>query len=579
MARLFQALIWLTLSCVIAFAQPAGQGVISGTVVDTVSGDAVNRAIVTVTWHGTPRSWATVRTDGSGRFTFQGLPAGKYDLKATKNGVGTATYGARNLRELGDLITLGPGEIRSDLKLLFLHSASVFGRVIDRDGDPVRNAQVSLLRSGRNLGEKILVNYRQTSSDDHGDFRIPQVDAGEYYLVCKPVFQNATADVAQEILVDQYFPGARDSKDARMLTIRGGEVLSGFDFHLDSERPAKITGHIVGVPQLDPPNPLNGGVAGSIPGGVGVRPTRINRGQLVSVNLSPADNGQFWSQGTGANGPDYHFEFPSFAPGRYRVQATVQVKEKTYYATQTFSAAAGLTNLVLTMAPGVEIKGHLKVEGPAQRTSASFTIALAPPPASGGRNEGWSAPVAKDGSFKIENVPPGEWMLNVNPSGPNNAGPNGGNPNAGTTFFEKSVRLGELDVLYKRLEIPPGFESSLEIVESSNTSIVEGEVDTGGADAKRASIILGPIGTLHNLARFYYSVPVDDDGKFKINGVAPGKYKIFALENIAAANYRNPESTELLDALGEELEVREGSKVESRPKLIREDKVKEILQP
>src|SRR5580704_11379583 len=86
----------------VALAQPLGKGTISGTVTDQETGDPVRKAIVTLTLQGTPRRWATARTDGSGRFQFDALPAGKYDLRATKASEGTAIYGANHLRELGD---------------------------------------------------------------------------------------------------------------------------------------------------------------------------------------------------------------------------------------------------------------------------------------------------------------------------------------------------------------------------------------------------------------------------------------------------------------------------------------------
>src|SRR5580658_1850900 len=111
-------LLWLV--CVNLFAQPAGRGAISGTVVEASSGDPVRKAVVTVTWHGTPRSWATTRTDGSGRFRFDGLPAGVYDLRANKAGAGVAIYGANSSRETGENITLANGETREGLKLRFI---------------------------------------------------------------------------------------------------------------------------------------------------------------------------------------------------------------------------------------------------------------------------------------------------------------------------------------------------------------------------------------------------------------------------------------------------------------------------
>src|SRR5579864_9841555 len=97
-------------------AQPSGRGVIAGTVVESANAEPVRKAIVTVTWHGTPRSWATTRTDGDGKFRFDGLPAGVYDLKANKAQLGSALYGANNSRETGENITLADGETRDGLK-------------------------------------------------------------------------------------------------------------------------------------------------------------------------------------------------------------------------------------------------------------------------------------------------------------------------------------------------------------------------------------------------------------------------------------------------------------------------------
>jgi hypothetical protein len=155
-----------------AFAQPLGTGVISGIVIDSESGGPVRKAVVTLTLQGTPRRWATTCTDGSGRFEFKGLPAGKYDLSATKMNEGTATYGASTFRELGDDIKLGDGETRGEITLSFLHLASVSGHVYDPDGEPVANARVSLLRPGRNLGAPV--------PGTDGKFHIGGIAPGKY---------------------------------------------------------------------------------------------------------------------------------------------------------------------------------------------------------------------------------------------------------------------------------------------------------------------------------------------------------------------------------------------------------------
>jgi hypothetical protein len=538
------------------FGQPTGRGAISGTVIEAANGDPVRKAIVTAIWQGTPRAWATTRTDGSGRFTIEGLPPGKYDLRATKSPLGTAIYGANSLRELGDLITLGDGEQHGDVKLRFLRSASVSGQVLGPDGDPVSGVAVNLMRVSRTLGERVLVNYRAGTTDDRGRYKISTVDPGEYYLHCAPrQFWMDGAD--RERLAEQFLGGARDSKDAPALNLRGGEALAGLDFHLKAQQPAKITGRITGVPVLDPPveTPVSGAPARVRQGG----------GDSVSINITPAEDYQaFWSAGNAAFWPEYRFELGDNPPGRYRVQAILHAKDKAYYAEQVVDAGEGTTDIVLAMSPGLEVKGHLKMEGPAARPAQDLIVKLGPKGA-GVNRQSYSSTVAKDGSFKFEQVPPGEWLLSTSAGAENT--------------FEKSVRLGDKEFLYQPIEIPPGSDAPLNIVLSSNTATVEGEIDAGGADRKRAGILLEPVGKWHTVMPFYDSVVADDEGKFKLGGVAPGRYKIFALEKIATANYRTPEAGDLLDPLGEEFEVTEGARLQLHPKLIPEERAREILKP
>jgi hypothetical protein len=145
----------LLLACV-ALGQPAGRGSIAGEVTEAAGGAPVRKAIVTLTWQGAPKSWATGRTDDSGSFRFEGLPPGKYDLRASKTGLGSAVHGARSVLETGEFISLGAGESRENLILRFIHSGSVGGRVSDADGDPVAGMLVTLLHLTRNLGHPVL---------------------------------------------------------------------------------------------------------------------------------------------------------------------------------------------------------------------------------------------------------------------------------------------------------------------------------------------------------------------------------------------------------------------------------------
>jgi hypothetical protein len=164
----------------LAFGQGRGNGVVSGTVIEASNGDPVRKAIVTLTLQGTPPTWATTRTDGSGRFRFEGLPQGKYAVRAARNEVGAALYGANRAREVGDLISLGEGETREGLELRFIRAGTMSGRVFDGDGDPLAGVEVTLFRATRNLGERVLVNYRIGVTDDRGSIGFPILIPGSF---------------------------------------------------------------------------------------------------------------------------------------------------------------------------------------------------------------------------------------------------------------------------------------------------------------------------------------------------------------------------------------------------------------
>ena len=567
-----------------ALSQPLGKGVISGTVVDGESGDAIRKAVVTLTLQGTPRRWATARTDGSGQFRFDGLPAGKYDLRATKDGEGTAIYGANKLRELGDIITLGDGEIRGSLTLRFLHSASISGHVYDSDGEPVAEVAVNLLRPGRNLGVPVLTNYLRASTDDRGEYRISNVDPGQYYLQTVPFPRGVygPAISRQAILVDQYYGGAREFKDASPIHVSGGESLASLDFRLISEPPVEVRGQIAGVP-AEPPSPetqqtgrpqtfVSNRAFIATPGGF----IGEEGDAQISVTITPAEPGRRESaSGTSTQGPEHRFQIGDVSAGRYRIEASYHSGNKAYGASQVFDLHPGSGEILLTLAPVVNIQGTLRVEGKAppaeadavrvngiiaRRAGGGFRVQLARP---GSVLNNVSAEVGADGRFTLPEVTPGEWQLSLNPVPPG---------------FLKSAKFGDKDVRFTTFEVGSSGDIPLNLVVSMNTAAVEGEVDAGSPDSKRAGILIAPVGPYHNLVRFYYGTPADNDGKFHIAGIAPGKYKIFALEKMASASFRTPEAADQLDELGEVIDVAEGSTVQVHPKLIPSDRAAQVLK-
>ena len=319
------------------------------------------------------------------------------------------------------------------------------------------------------------------------------------------------------------------------------------------EPAAHLSGHITGVPDMGPPPTQRGGsfLNGGGPG-------------FVQIQVSPVEEGgRQWGMGMGASPPDYKFDMGDLTPGRYRLEATVREEKdkKTYSASQIVDTRQGLGEIVLNLAPGLDVKGHFKMEGQTGQQKGGFQVRLTR--ANGFRGGIVPAHVGPDGSFTLPQVPPGEWQWTVDPF------PRGG--------FLKSAHLGDKDVTFALLEIQPGSDAQLNILASMNAAKIDGDVEAGVGDSKRAGILLAPLGNRHTLARFYYGVNADDAGKFKMIGLAPGKYKVFALEKMVAADFRNPEAADQLGGLGEEIELTEGGSLTLHPKLIPVERAREAL--
>jgi hypothetical protein len=243
--------------------------------------------------------------------------------------------------------------------------------------------------------------------------------------------------------------------------------------------------------------------------------------------------------------------FPEVPAGRYRLHANQQVESKHYAASQVVDAQPGMGEIDLSLRPAAILKGQLVIEGKSTQKLPEFHVVLS-------SDESVGAAIGVDGKFIFDQIAAGEWEMNLNPV------PRGG--------YIKSVHFGDKDVRFAKIPVEPGIDTPLTIVISMGTASIEG--DLGSA---RAGILLAPVGSFHDLARFYYSVQTDGDGKFKMIGIAPVKYKVFALEKMVATNFRSAEAADQLGELGEEVVLAEGASVTVHPKLIPAERAREAL--
>ena len=161
-------------------------------------------------------------------------------------------------RGLGELIALDDGETLSGLTLRFLRFASISRACVRFRRQPGGGRERELLRQGRNLGAS--PRWRATAEQ-------PRTIAANTALWTSipaattfgrrrrsRVGSAGSAASPPAQLVDQYYNGARDPKDASPLQVRGGESFSGLDFRLSSEKVVEVRGQIAGIPpEAEPP--------------------------------------------------------------------------------------------------------------------------------------------------------------------------------------------------------------------------------------------------------------------------------------------------------------------------------------
>ena len=116
---------------------------VAGTVVRLDSGAALKKATVVLRSNESGGKSVFAITDEQGHFQFDNVEPGSYGMEASHNSFVTSLYGQKKADDPGANLTLVPGQRMTDLVFKLLRSASISGRVMDEDGDPLPYLQVT----------------------------------------------------------------------------------------------------------------------------------------------------------------------------------------------------------------------------------------------------------------------------------------------------------------------------------------------------------------------------------------------------------------------------------------------------
>lgn len=329
----------------------------------------LRRARVQLDGTSLARSIITV-TDDAGRFVFEGIPAGTYDLTASRSGYLAMKFGGNAPGRAGVPIALRDQEDLRDLNILLPKASVIAGRVMNADGQPQSDVSVSAFAFQRRNGERVLgPGAPSMLSNSKGEYRLWGLPPGEYVVVATSA-GNQSADIRRltESMVDDavrgagqergagnpptgfapvFFPSTSDITLATVLRVGTGEELASIDITLRPVALARLT--VSATPQVQ--GPVEQVRFWLAPRG----PTMLGPGSRVGAK-------------TAIGRPGDQHAFPGMAPGTYLVIAEgMRAKSNTGQSVVSLWASREIlidgsdSTLQLNLEPGGEISGEATI--------------------------------------------------------------------------------------------------------------------------------------------------------------------------------------------------------------------------
>jgi len=484
----------------------------------------------------------TTITGPDGGFRIENIAPGRYHLFTERTGL-LDTDKQRGHTD-GRILTVAAGEKLKDLHLRLQAAAVIRGRVTDEDGDPLPNAEVTVLRQTFVAGHKHWEQAGAERTNDLGEYRIANLAAGNVYISVSPPpdfkslienagtaadTRNAKADPsASTTYQTTYYPGTADRSQAAPIQLRAGDEFPA-NFTLTPSPSLSIRGLVVNVP-----------------------PRASATIMLQSRDFSLVLNGAEMHN-------DGSFIIHDVSPGSYTILASIEGSSVPMTARQ--SLQVGPTNvegLRLSPRPGTTIQGHMRLEA---RNGASRLdperIFLALQSVDSEQDEGVLAShessnlahMARDGSFQWTDVPAGTYYVQVMGDTASNDG-----------CFVKSVAAGGRDIHESGISVDGG-TVTLDLVISANGGAADGVVvDAKGEPVANAVVVAVPEARMRSRIDQYRKTVTDQSGRFKLGGLRPGDYTVFAWESVEGEAYYNPDFLKTYEGQGSVLHVSEAER-------------------
>lgn len=486
----------------------------------TDAGEPIRKARVGLTAEGHDEGWP-VFTDAYGRFQFSGLTSGRYILTASKAGYVTTRFGARQPLEPPVPIELAPGTVLDNVDIRLMKGAAISGRLVDENGDPVVESDVSAGRLIRSANGLRMVSVKSTTTDDLGEYRLAELPTGSYIVAADPgsSFMTQMRMVAMtgrgsgamfgamqrlSALSKMYYPSALSEAQAQIVSLQPGQELTGMDMALRS-----ITRPQLMITITDPTG---------TPSPVRYQLTANGRTDDMLTSSGLIRNG----------GPEV---VPS-SPGDWNLL----VNGRTGGAYVHFTMGESDMTMPVTLKPFVTVSGRVIVDGRERSGDPRFMIEVVPR-GSPLRGLAVADPFARpnpDGTFSVNAIAgPMEIRLRNAPAG----------------WTLQSISAGGRPLPDTWLDIGSEPISDLTLQISTQPAVLSGTVsDPSGQFASDDSVVVFPknAALLGNPDRWTRWIKPDFSGHFAIRDLPEGDFYVVALRDVDDARWQ---TQAYLDAL------------------------------
>lgn len=488
----------LAILCLRALAQDAAPCAVSGVVTD----EATNKPVVRARVIATTNTYSFLQlTEERGRFCFKELTPADYHLLVQMPGY----------VELFHPVTLAV-EQDSPVKPLAIRitrSSSISGTVLDADGELQPGADVTVWERTRTGPNQV----HSATTDARGSFHMSQLAPGIYYLSAKYEdqddrtslpFADSHGRMPRTKEIETFYSASFTFSGATPVEVKAGEQIKNMVLTLGKAALRRVTGRIADLPHSGfltyySETETGSGEGGAIP--------IASDGTFVKADLPPAK---------------YTF---LLGDGR----KAIALKE----VDLTLGDAAGIT---LDRIETADIPTVIRTEGkgpefrPRPGTS-DFMLVQA------GSNEAMGLEAVNDGTYRFSGVPRGIYQLHVEL--------------AEHQLYVKNVTYGGETQTGDKIDLRSAREGGLEITLSPNVAKLQGSVAISDDASEELTIVLV------DGAQIIHETGTDQKGRFQIAAVAPGKYRLYAIEGFDDGEWGRPELAKALEAKSVELELKE----------------------